>query len=236
MSGSENTVKRRERKKRGNTTSGGSKGDPQETVPTPAIELDEKGEMIGWPEHARGTPEWTAKVRSKYNSKSTPWSMQERPLKLKYKQTVVYQEKYGLTNKEAAKRLKISESTWGQVRRHPETKELIKLVQEWGDDTERVIKDMMHSEAVHSFENLMFCRDRLLEKGDYADAAKLDLKILEGIGFWQKAKESNLNVEAQQITISVSGVNLPTGSILDETPKLPEAEYEILPDVDRTTE
>ncbi len=209
----ENTQKKQAVKKRGNTTSDGSntgKVEPESnpavaTVPTQAIELDEKGEMVGWPEHARGTPEWTAKVRSKYNSRSTAWDIHERPLKLKYKQTLVYQEKYGLSNKEAAKRIGIADGTWSRIRSHKESKEIIALIKEWGDDTERVIKDMMHSEAVHSFENLMFCRDRLLEKGDYADASKLDLKILEGIGFWQKAKDANLNVEAQSITIQIGG-------------------------------
>jgi len=174
-----------------------------------------------WPEEKRGTPEWIEKVRT---HESKPW--RERPIKLKYKNAIVRQFKYGLTNKEIAAELGCAKDTYLHKKGSNEGKALLKVLEEYKHDDMRIVSDCMHDEAYNSYENLIFARDRLYEGNEYEAAAKIDLKILEAIGFWKK-QDVNVNLEGQSITLQFgSGTDI--GS-LEEGPII-ETEYELLPE------
>ena len=187
-----------------------------------------------WPEKARGTAEHIAKVREKYGA-NTRAQFRDRPLRLHYMEEVAYQEFYGLTNKQAAEHAGVSLNTWSKVRSHATTKKLIKSVEEYRDSGEGVpvVRELLAREALHTYKHLLFCRDRLADTKNVEAAGKIDKWLLEKMGFEAKP-EAPLSVTAQNITITISGNG--TAGLLEETPKIPAAEYEILEDDDGTPE
>ena len=191
---------------------------PKQKVPAKKPTSEKK-----WPEEKRGTPEWVEKLRE---VPRIPW--RERPVTLRYKNAIIRQFCYDMTNQEIADELGIGEKTYQQRKNSNDGKRLRAKLESYQKDDMRIISDSMHDEAYHSYENLLFARDRLYEAGDLNDAAKIDLKILEAIGFWKK-QDVNVNLEGQAITLQFgSGTDI--GS-LEEGP-IVETEYELLPEPD----
>ena len=180
-------------------------------------------EEKNWPEEKRGTPEWVQKLRE---VPQKPW--RERPLSLRYKNAIVRQYRYEMTNQEIADELGVAPDTYRQRKNSDDGKRLQAALEAYKDDDIAIISDRMHDEAYHSYENLLMARDRLYEAGDLNDAAKIDLKILEAIGFWKK-QDVNVNLEGQAITLQF-GSGTEIGS-LEEGPII-ETEYELLPEPD----
>jgi hypothetical protein len=132
-----------------------------------------------------------------------------------------------MSNKQMAEELGVHKDIYAQKRRSNEGKALLKTLGEFRDDDKAIVEAMMHDEAVHSFGNLILARDRLYEINDYDAAAKIDLKILSAIGFWEKNKV-DVNLDATTINITLGH-----GQSVEDFTSIPEpvteAEYTILP-------
>jgi hypothetical protein len=166
-------------------------------------------------------------LRRLYIAKTVPW--RERPISLKYKNAICRQYKYGLTNQEIADQLGVAKATYSQKRNSNEGKALQEELQRFQGDDKAIVETAMRDEAYNSWENLIEARDRMYHAGQYESAAKIDLKILEGLKIWDKAKDLNFNFQGQEIRISLEGgtkedfVSSPFNTM-----HLPEAEYELI--------
>jgi predicted transcriptional regulator len=153
----------------------------------------------------------------------------KRPIKLKYKNAIVRQFKYDMTNKEIADELGIKPTTFSQYRNTDEGKALRAECERYRGNDRAIIENQMRDEAYHSYENILEARDRMYEANQLEAASKIDMKFLDALGFWDKARDLNLNFQGQEIRISLEGgtkedfVSSPFNTM-----HLPEAEYELL--------
>ena len=195
---------------------------PKKT-PKPKKKVPAKKPKGEWPEEDRGKPEWIEKIR---NLPQKSW--RERPVTLKYKNAMVRQSMYGLTNQEIADELGIKKDTYKAKKTTDEGRAFLAKIREYEKDDFKIISDRMRDEAYHAYENMIMARDRMYEAGDLVNAVKIDKDILKSTGFWEK-QDINVNLEGQSITLQFgSGTDI--GS-LEEGP-IVETEYELLPEPD----
>jgi predicted transcriptional regulator len=154
------------------------------------------------PAPPKHTPERLQWLKDRYGPRSGI-SWRERPIKLKYKNAIVRQYIYDLTNKEIAKELGVAPTTFSQYRNTKDGKELLKECENFRGDNRAIIEARMHDEGHHSWENIIESRDRMYDAGQYESAAKIDMEILKNIGVFDKAKNLNLNIQGSSIRISL---------------------------------
>ena len=143
---------------------------------------------------------------------------------MRYREAIVIQLRYGFTNKEMAEKLGVTTQTYQNKRSGKEGKAFIKEVTKLLNDPKSLVDRVFQDEAVHTSSHLIDMRDALHNQGSFMEAAKIDMKILEAVGYFQK-NAFDVNVKEQQIIINI---NQSTEEFLQSPSDVMEADYELL--------
>ena len=145
------------------------------------------------------------------------------PLRVRYLEAMIIQIREGLTNKEMADRLGVVTQTFQNKKSCKEGQAFIKEVKKLLSDPKSLCDRIFRDEAVFTAGHLIDMRDGMHRMGNYEGAAKIDLKILELNGYFQK-NQFDVKVETLQITIKGSSKE----DLLRSPSDLVEAEYTVI--------
>lgn len=145
------------------------------------------------------------------------------PLRVRYLEAMIIQVREGLTNKEMAERLGVVTQTYQNKKSCKEGQAFIKEVKKILTNPKALCDIIFHDEAVYASSHLITMRDAMHKQGNFEGAAKIDLKLLELIGYFQK-NQFDVKVETLQITIKGSSKE----DLLRSPSDLVEAEYTVI--------